>query len=78
VSNLTPEDFGNIVKLVCPHCAAGVVARKRASTGEWIHDRSHVTPHGSQFNHGLCWASRLRNSTYAPPDDPLNPHPTAA
>jgi hypothetical protein len=78
VSSLTADDFQNIVKLVCPHCAAGDIASKRDSTGEWIHNRMRTASAGSQFSHGLCWASRLRNSAYAPPDDPENPPPRAA
>jgi hypothetical protein len=77
-TRLSPEDFEAICLLVCPYCRGGDIARRRESTGEWIHSTSLARPGGSQFTHGLCWAHGLRASeVYAPIPAPGEQAPAA-
>jgi hypothetical protein len=78
VATLSRSDFDEIARLVCPHCAAGDLARRRESSGEWVHSTMRTVGTGGAFTHGLCWANRLRNSAYAPAADPEKPPPKAA
>jgi hypothetical protein len=86
VATLSRSDYETIVKLCCPHCDAGGVAKLRASTNEWVHDSVPVRTAGryaggamgGTFSHTICWASRFRNSAYAPRRDPEHPPPVAA
>ena len=55
---LTPTEFDELVKLTCPHCAAGNVPRMRDDTGEMVHD---YVGKGS-FSHTFCLASGLRKA----------------
>lgn len=56
---LTPDEFQEIVCLVCPHCRNGLVARRREN-GEWCHDVAD----GGRRSHTLCWANGLKNSRF--------------
>lgn len=58
---MTPEDFQEIVKLVCPHCRDGKEAKQRPDTKEWTHSTA--------TSHTICWASGFRNSRFAPPQE---------
>jgi hypothetical protein len=48
-----------IIRAVCPHCAAGIKVRQRSDTREWVHD-SAVGKTG--FAHTICLATHFRNS----------------
>lgn len=54
---MTKSDFEEIVKLVCPHCRAGLVAKFRIDTNEWVHTTAS--------SHTICWASGFRTSRFA-------------
>ena len=59
---VTPDEYNEICKLVCPHCAKNLEAKFRAATNEWIHD----TAAGGFMSFSICWASGLRKSKYNP------------
>lgn len=46
--------------LLCPHCRAGSLVRRRDDTGEYVHDRISVAGGGS-WSHTICWADGLRS-----------------
>lgn len=65
---MTRSELDQIVKATCPHCQAGVAARQRSGTQEWVHD--FVAPTGgtsasTRQGHSICMASHLRNSDIA-------------
>lgn len=43
----------------CPHCAAGIAVRRRADTGEWVHDQV-ATSQGVVKGHSICWGNGIR------------------
>lgn len=55
----TEAQIQELVQATCPHCAAGIAARLRADTAEWVHDQVE-TSHGAIRGHTICWASGLR------------------
>jgi hypothetical protein len=58
---LTPEEFVEVVHLICPHCRRGIPLSRRPDTGEWYHEHEGK----AVFSHALCWANGLRNSRFA-------------
>lgn len=56
---LTDTDIDELAAATCPHCGAGIAARKRADTKEWVHDQVK-TSLGVVKGHTICWASGLR------------------
>lgn len=66
---MTQQEFDEIVKATCPHCQKGYIPRRRADTGEYVHD--FVQPTGAptapvaRQGHSLCLATHLRNSDLA-------------
>lgn len=48
-------DFGELCRVVCPHCAKGVEVRYRPETREFVHDINK----GTSFSHTLCLANGL-------------------
>lgn len=48
-------DFGDLVRIVCPHCARGIEVRYRPETTEYVHDINK----GLSFSHSLCLANGL-------------------
>jgi hypothetical protein len=61
---LTDDEVDHLIKITCPHCLAGVVVRKRDSTGEWVHDFAQplgTGREGTRNSHTLCLATGIRN-----------------
>jgi hypothetical protein len=60
---VTPENFDQFCKDICPHCAVGAVARQRADTQAWVHDTMVDLPGtiGKRMGHAFCLASNFRN-----------------
>lgn len=62
---MTSEEFDIKCKELCPHCAAGEVARLRTDSNEWAHDFSFGNKDpktGRSFGqgHGICQAHDFR------------------
>lgn len=59
---MTPENFEQFCKDICPHCAAGSSVRQRDDTGEIVHDTSIAIPGtlGKRQGHAFCLASNFR------------------
>lgn len=51
-------DLVDIIRSVCPHCAAGKTLRRRDSTGEWTHEWKLSS---ATQAHTFCLATHLRN-----------------
>lgn len=64
---MTPENFEDFCKDICPHCKAGVVTRVRQDTGEVVHDGSIEIAGmlGRRQSHAFCLASNFRKK-YGP------------
>ena len=60
---VTPENFAQFCKDICPQCAADAPLRQRADTSEWVHDTAVDLPGtiGKRIGHSLCLASNFRN-----------------
>jgi hypothetical protein len=54
---MTDEEFEIECARMCPSCAGGSPVRKRADTGEWVHD---ARAGSKAFAHHLCGAHELR------------------
>lgn len=57
---MTSEQFNQMCRDICPHCNAGIVARQRPETSEWVHD-SVFGPRGVTAGHSICLATYWRN-----------------
>ena len=55
---MNQQAFDDLRKTICPHYKGGLVPAQRPDTCEWQH-----VQHGSIT---ICWATNLRNSSYAP------------
>lgn len=55
----TKEQIEELAASTCPHCAAGIIARRREDSGEFVHDQVK-TSLGVVKGHTICWASGLR------------------
>ena len=56
----TDAEFEQHCATVCVHCGANIAVRKRADTGEWVHDE--VIMLGRKIKgHTLCMAHALRS-----------------
>lgn len=53
---MTPFEFEQTVKDICPHCKIGVTVRQREDTGEFVHDIFR----GTAVSHGICLATHFR------------------
>jgi cytochrome c1 len=67
---VTKQEFDQLVRATCPHCASNNAARFRSDSGEWVHDfASPLNPTqpqlGARVGHTLCLATYLRNSDLA-------------
>ena len=60
---MTPENFEQFCKDICPHCAEGAPLRQRDDTREWVHDTTITLPAGigKRMGHAFCLASNFRN-----------------
>jgi hypothetical protein len=54
---MTPAAFEKQCAEICPLCKAGVPARLRTDTNEWVHD---THPDKKSFAHSLCLAHYFR------------------
>lgn len=54
---MTPTEFEQTIKDICPHCKAGVAVRQREDTLEFVHDLFR----GTAVSHGICLATHFRN-----------------
>lgn len=63
---LSPEEFAEVIRLVCPMCRAGRMATVRDDTGEFVHNETTPAGGGIRFETQLCWASDLRRSRFNP------------
>jgi hypothetical protein len=59
---VTPENFEQFCKDICPHCANGSAVRLRLDSMEWVHDTSIEIPGtlGKRQGHAFCLASNFR------------------
>ena len=62
---LPAEQFEEMCRQNCRHCAAGHVATRRVSTGEWVHTRSPVGMRdgvmaSSMWSQTICGADEVR------------------
>lgn len=62
---MSPEEFDEITKIVCPYCRKGTVATQRPDTHEWQHVVSRKGALGTLKTVTLCAVSPLRNSRFA-------------
>ena len=60
---VTPENFDQFCKDICPQCAAGAPVRQRVDSLEWVHDTAVEIPGtiGRRMGHAFCLASNFRN-----------------
>ena len=60
---MTPENFEQFCKDICPHCASGAPVRWRDDSKEWVHDTTITIPGtlGKRQGHAFCLASNFRN-----------------
>ena len=56
---LTSSEFDALCRLTCPHCLAGIPARYRIDTNEFVHDEISG-PAGKLKGHTLCLANGMR------------------
>lgn len=54
---MTPTEFNEIIRDICPQCKAGTKVRQREDTKEWVHDIFR----GTAISHGICLATHFRN-----------------
>lgn len=57
---MTSQEFDQMCRDICPHCNAGIVARQRPDTQEWVHDSVFGT-RGVTSGHSICLATHWRN-----------------
>lgn len=63
---ITRVQFEKACAEICPSCAAGVPARKRTDTNEWVHDATRVLGPGARsISHSLCLAHYFRQENEA-------------
>lgn len=67
---MTRDEYDEVVRLVCPYCRQGRVARQRPDTREWVHD---INDNNIQ-SHTICWATGLKNSRFASGWDESKPN----
>lgn len=58
---LTKLEYEEALRVMCPHCAAGNVPRRREDTGEIVHDLGV----GNKNIHTICWSNHFRKSRFA-------------
>jgi hypothetical protein len=60
---MTPAEFNQKCKDICPHCADGIPLRQREDTKEWCHDGAIQISGtlGRRQSHAICLANDFRN-----------------
>lgn len=60
---MTPDNFEDFCRDICPHCKDDAAVRQREDTKEWVHDTSVEIPGtlGKRMGHAFCLASNFRN-----------------
>ena len=56
---MTPDEFAQTCRDICPRCNLGSVARQREDTREWIHEASDIAK--GTMTHVICFATHFRN-----------------
>lgn len=59
---LTRDEYEEVVKLSCRHCAAGNEPRWREETREYVHDVTRPLPNGGIVSHSFCLATGIRRA----------------
>lgn len=61
---MTPAEFTQRCKDLCPHCAAGAAVRQRLDTFEFVHDTAVDIPGviGKRMGHAYCTATEFRKA----------------
>lgn len=63
---LSPSEFYEACKAICPICRRDGPVTQRNSTGEWVHNQTEKSGAGNVVSISLCWADGLRRSRFAP------------
>lgn len=62
---MTPDEYQEVIRLVCSRCRMGEQPRYRKDSREWIHDKYEQVGLANRHTQMPCWATGLRNSRFA-------------
>lgn len=69
---INPDEFDELVKLICPHCRRGVPSQFHPIQNEvghnWVHPTQPRPDDADMLGYAACWASGLRLSRFNPTD----------